>query len=70
MVKIDDYFKKGMSPKEIKDAAERFAMKCEEEGQPVPMWVRMQLDDEETVTLPPDMEMALKRVDHEFGVDK
>ena len=67
MVRIEDYFKKGMSEDEYDDALVEFADACEDEGQKIPLWVRMELD-EEVVTVPDDLKKALAEIDEEFGV--
>lgn len=68
MVRAEDYFKEGMSAEEFEDALNDFVEACEEAGEQIPLWARMQMDDEEITPPDPELTKALEEVDKEFGV--
>ena len=70
MVRAEDYFKEGMSAEEYEDALNDFVEACEEEGQQIPLWARMQIDEEEITPPDPELTEALEEIDREFGVKK
>ena len=76
-VKESDYFHEGMSWEEKMDALQEFVIDCQKAHQPIPLWARMQMDDEESITPPdyknvnvPELKKALEDIDKEFGVKK
>ncbi len=69
-VKEEDFFKENMTAEEFNDALNDFVEACEEAGQQIPLWVRMQLDEEEITPPDPDLVKALEELDKEFGVKK
>ena len=69
-VKEEDYFRDNMSPDEFEDALNDFVEACEEAGEQIPLWVRMQLDEEEITPPDPELTAELDRIDKEFGIKK
>lgn len=70
MVRESDYFHKGMTSAERDDAIERYVKACEKANQQIPMWIRMQLDEEEIIPPDPELVKELDKVDREFGIKK
>lgn len=68
MVKESDYFHKGMTFEERSKAIDEFVEACQKEGQQIPLWIRMQLDEEEVIPPDPELKKALEDIDKEFGV--
>jgi len=70
MVDEKDYFKENMTPEEYEDALNDYVEACEEAKEPIPLWVRMQLDDEEIIPPDPELTKELDEIDKKFGVKK
>lgn len=68
MVKESDYFHDGMDAEEFEQAINDFVEACKKEKQPIPMWVRMQLDEENIIPPSDELVKALEEIDKEFGV--
>ena len=68
MVNEKDYFKEGMDEEEFDKALKDYVAACKKAKQHLPIWVRMQLDEEKVTPPDPDLERALKEIDKEFGV--
>ena len=73
-VKEEDFFRDGMSGAEWKDALYRFVSACQENHQQVPLWARMQMDEEKIIPnaakpVPgSDFAKAMEDIDREFGL--
>ena len=67
-VKESDFFHEGMSSKGFEEAVGKYAKACEDAGEQIPIWVRMQMDEEEITPPDPELTKALEEVDKEFGV--
>ena len=59
-----------MTPEEFEDALSDFVDACEEAGEQIPLWARMQMDDEEITPPDPELVKALEEVDKKYGVKK
>ena len=70
MVNEKDYFKGNMTPEEYEDALNDFVEACEDAGEQIPLWARMQIDEEEITPPDPKLTEELEKIDREFGVKK
>lgn len=70
MVNESDYFRENMSAEEQEKAMKDFVEACKKEHQQVPIWIRMQMDEEDIIPPSKDLQKALEDIDEEFGVKK
>lgn len=68
MVDESKYFHEGMSYEERKRAINDFVEACEEEGEQIPLWVRMEMDEEEIEPPSPELEEVYRQIDEKYGV--
>ena len=68
VVKESDYFHEDMDFEEFQKALKEFVEACKKEKQQIPLWVRMQMDEENIIPPSDELKEELEKIDKEFGI--